>query len=266
MRRWIPNIALALVSLQLCGGLSAAPMTSYEAEMVVLGWLRFDPNPLGTPLGREILAVDTFIGDEGEAVYHVVQLQPAGFIIVSADDLVEPIIGFADDGEYNPSPTNALGTLVEADLRSRLAAARSPVVALSIAAQVAPTTAQKKWALLMDLALAPYNDLTVMSEPPLCSRSPSDLRVAPLTASAWGQMNVSSSEGANKACYNYYTPQWNASTNEIEWEEDRTDNYYSGCVATAMAQLMRAHSYPKEGIGVEPCDIKVVKYYDDQGN
>ncbi len=58
--------------------------------------------------------------------------------------------------------------------------------------------------------------------------SVSDLRVAPLIQSTWNQ---TTEQGHN--CYNYYTP----------------DNYYDGCVATALGQLMRFWQYPTSGIG-----------------
>jgi hypothetical protein len=43
------------------------------------------------------------------------------------------------------------------------------------------------------------------------------------------------------ACYNYFTP----------------EEYHCGCVATAMAQLMRYHQYPTSGIGTYTFMIKV---------
>jgi len=103
----------ALVVLQLCcSSLWALPTTAYEAEMVVTGWLKADAKPLDTDLGREVVTVETFTDDYGEPVYYIVYLNPSGFVIVSADDLVEPIIGFADDGAYDPSLENPLGALV----------------------------------------------------------------------------------------------------------------------------------------------------------
>lgn len=71
------------------------------------------------------------------------------------------------------------------------------------------------------------------SDPPLSEStgslgSVSDLRVAPLLQSAWNQ---TTEQGNN--CYNYYTP----------------NNYYDGCVATALGQLMRFWQYPTSGIG-----------------
>ena len=64
----------------------------------------------------------------------------------------------------------------------------------------------------------------------------SDVRVAPLLQSKWGQ-----GDAAGGYCYNYYTP----------------NHYAAGCVATAMAQLMRYHQWPVTGIGVHPFPISV---------
>ena len=113
-RKSIVSVAF-LVTLLLCSGLRARPTTADEAAMAAAGWLRADPQPLGTTLGWRVMNVETFT-DGGGPAYYVVYLQPSGFVIVSADDLVEPIIGFADDGLYELSPQNPLGALVTADL------------------------------------------------------------------------------------------------------------------------------------------------------
>ena len=54
-----------------------------------------------------------------------------------------------------------------------------------------------------------------------------DVRVSPLVQSKWDQRYV-----GGKATYNYYT----------------TNHWYCGCVATAMAQLMRYHGFPSNAV------------------
>ena len=54
----------------------------------------------------------------------MVNLQPGGFVIVSADDRIEPIIAFADDGIFDPSVDNPLGALVTGDINQRMAMVR----------------------------------------------------------------------------------------------------------------------------------------------
>lgn len=223
----ITLVSLAL--LLLCpAGLRAKPMSSAQAKKAVRGWLKLDPNPLKTPLGNQVSQVDVFADDSGEPIYYVVYLEPSGFAVVPADDLVEPVIAFADDGIFDPSPDNPLGALVSRDLPGRVVAARTFQAAAGgsqqkrvptgrqVALEKACFKAQSKWAELND-----YSDMVgVLGVPSI-----SDVWVAPIVQSEWGQTDVCY-EGWH--CYNYFT-----------------DNHWPcGCVATATAQLMRFHEYP----------------------
>ena len=108
-----------------CNTMWARPTTAHEAQQAATGWLRVDPQPLDTILGGQVAKVETFNDENGEPIYYVVYLEPAGFVIVPADDFVEPIVGFADDGKYDPSPDNCLGALVNNDLNGRIATVRN---------------------------------------------------------------------------------------------------------------------------------------------
>jgi len=158
-------------------------------------------------------------------------LRPTGFVIVSADYLVEPIIGFADDGTYDPSDQNPLGALVNQDLKGRLAAVQADRSQQTGIRAFTVSESQNKWSYYISLAETSENRITAFS-----MSSISDIRVAPLIQSKWYQLDV-----CNNKCYNYYTP----------------NNYPCGCVATALAQLMRYHKYPTKGIGVQDFTIKV---------
>ncbi|MFQ6036297.1 MAG: C10 family peptidase [Sedimentisphaerales bacterium] len=203
--------------------------TSQQAEKVVTGWLKADARPLSTTIGQQVTKVETFTDDHGEPIYYIVYLHPSGFVIVPADDLVEPIIGFADDGTYNPTLQNPLAALVRPDLNGRVTAVRA-----NHGLRVKASTirdAQSKWHQFISLAEVSEGRFTAMG-----LSSVSDLRVAPLVKSKWSQRNV-----CGQYCYNYYTP----------------NNYPSGCVATAMAQLMRYHQHPTTGVGLHEFTIKV---------
>jgi len=153
--------AAILITLQLNSSLSALPTTAQEAEMVVTGWLKVDSQPLGTNISRDVTGVETFTDDYGEPIYYIVYLEPSGFVIVSADDLVEPIIGFADDGIYDNSLSNPLGALVTNDLNGRIAAVRHIFSPLSITPQIAVTKTQKRWNYLIRLRKAyPRNTIS----------------------------------------------------------------------------------------------------------
>ena len=126
MKRVNTILAVLLAVLQLCSdNLWARPTTQNETEKVVMGWLKANPQPLGAALGRQVTKIETYTDDYGNPLYYIVYLQPNGFVIVSADDLIEPIIGFVEDGIYDPSPANPLGALVTNDLNGRIESAEA---------------------------------------------------------------------------------------------------------------------------------------------
>ncbi|MFC1634918.1 C10 family peptidase [Planctomycetota bacterium] len=221
---------VALTVLLLSGGLWARPTTAYEAEMVVTGWMQDGFEPFGMTLGRQVVDVESFIDDEDRPVYYIVHLQPSGFVIVPADDSIEPIIGFADDGVYDPSFENPLGALVTSDLHGRVAGARD---SFALQAELKVDTvdhSEGKWRDLIDRAENPqqYGLMGLVCV--------SDVRVIPLIQSEWGQTTA-----CRLPSYNYYVPH----------------QYPCGCLATAMAQVMRYFRYPSEGIGIHEFEITV---------
>lgn len=236
-------IILALsASLLWCpSSLWAKPVSARQAEKAVKGWLKADAQPLGTGLGQHIMSVETFLDDDGQPAYYVVYLQPSGFVIVPGDDLVEPIICFASIGRYDPSEDNPLGALVSRDVPGRVAAVRAFQAAASSASQKdanneetalqkASLKAHSKWS-----NLQAYADSVGI----LGISSISDVRVAPLTQSTWGQTTIGNYYGGI-SCYNYYTEPYTTPDGDPY-------NYPCGCVATAMAQLIRYHEHPSSG-------------------
>ncbi|MFW6107376.1 MAG: C10 family peptidase, partial [bacterium] len=207
----------------------AEPTTAADARQAVRRWLRADPRPLGAPLGRAVARVETYRDEKGGPLYYVVTLRPAGFVVVSGDDLVEPFIAFAAQGRYEASSDNPLGALVTRDLPRRIRQARGIDAGLADGATVpAPAQrARRKWR----LRPPPRNDGGEIDLP-----SVSDPRVSPLLGSRWSQGSV-----GGRYCYNYYTP----------------NHYVCGCVATAMAQLMRFHRYPTGPVGTAEYTIYV---------
>jgi len=225
--------AVILIVLQFyCGSLWARPTTAQQAKKVVRGWLKADAKPLDTPLGQKIAYVETFSDEDGNPSYYIVYLEPSGFVIVSADDLVEPIIGFVDNGIYDSSEDNPLGALVSKDIPARVATAKKLAMADTSkqhknmkAIQAQAAKANKKW---QDLSAAAAE---AVLEPPAFA-TVSEVWVAPFVQSKWGQTNVECYSNTD-SCYNYYIP-----------EGPDGKNYPCGCVATAFAQLMRYHEHP----------------------
>lgn len=72
--------------------------------------------------------------------------------------------------------------------------------------------------------------------------SVSDLRVAPLVKTQWAQENVGAA-GHEWACYNYLTPDGPDFSAKVAGNKNNAD---CGCVATAMAQVLKYFEYPNE--------------------
>jgi len=221
----------------------SAPTTARQAELVVQGWLIEDSSPLDVQLSGHIAQVRTFYDDSGQTLYFVVSLQPQGFVIVSADDQIEPIIAFVRQGSYDPSAQNPLTILVTQDLTARIQALRQspssldgePTTSTLLSTDLDGTTSspRDKWTQLSSVAESADNGGGLVT---LGLSDISDVRVPALIQSQWDQADVLSSH-----CYNYYTP----------------GNYPCGFVATALAQLLRYHEYPTTGIGQQSFTILV---------
>ncbi len=67
--------------------------------------------------------------------------------------------------------------------------------------------------------------------------APSDVRVTPLLNTQWGQTAVTT---GGPACFNYYTPD---SSGYPPTTAGSTSNHPSGCVATALAQVLNYHQW-----------------------
>jgi len=238
----------SLILLFFCSNaLFAKPVDVKDAQKAVKGWIKLDSSPLGVNFGEQVLKTDVFADAQGEPIYYVVYLESGGFAIVSADDLIEPIVGFVASGTFDPSQDNPLGALVSRDMPNRIAAVRAAKSDKAImrdmaeqeAFEKAKVTAQGKWNKLHGLAdSAKAKGLSaedgILGAPP--EPNLSDIRVSPFLQSKWDQAEV-----CGAYCYNYYTP----------------NHYVCGCVATAMAQLMRFYQYPTAGIGVHKFTIYV---------
>jgi hypothetical protein len=224
----------------------ARAVPSSSAHKLVKGWLVKQANPMASRLGSEVASVETFADVNGQAVYYVVNLRPNGFVIVPADDLVEPIVGFSSNGGFDPSLRNPLGAMVSRDLPGRVDAARKIQRQTSAAQHTRQQSAMQrsgekafgKWNGL--LGAADNNGAGIKA---LAIAGISDVRVPPLLQSQWAQ-DVSCYSPLT-ACYNYYTPSGSAG------------NYPCGCVATAMAQYMRFWQYPTGGVGTGGFTITV---------
>jgi hypothetical protein len=149
-------------------------------------------------------------GQEGIVNYYVFNINSnQGFIIVSGDDIVEPILGYSTQGSFNPDkipPHVALWLKGYEDQ-----------IQFAINHQMQATPAIKaKWALF-----------TNTNHPQPFFKAPQG--VSPLVQTQWNQ-----------------SPYYNAL---CPYDNNYSDYTVTGCVATAMAQVLKYWNSPTTGSG-----------------
>lgn len=152
---------------------------------------------------------------------YVIYLKPNGMVIMPGDNRIEPVLAFSAKGVWSHNTNHPLTTLVGADLKARMRW-------LENTSSCPPGNCAN--AVMMWQAL--------QSPPALGAHltKTSDLRVPPLLQSTWDQKKTD-----GELCYNYYTP----------------NHYPCGCVATAMAQLMRYYRHPVTAVGPRQFEVVV---------
>lgn len=205
-------------------GLNAVHAESIEPEQAkraVSRWLNTG-RPLEKNLGKSVREVRT-VNTDGTKFY-VVKLEGGGFVVTSSDTQIEPIICFSPSDDLVEEEANPLWAMLTKDLPAREKALKERRKAKSLnGTENQQSEEELRWAeLLVDRQLRksngfqPYIDFA-------------DIRVMPMVESKWGQ-GVNSINGTGESCYNYYT------------------SLQCGCVATAMAQIMRYHKFPTTAV------------------
>jgi len=235
-------------SLLLCvSNLWAKPVSVRQAEKAVRGWLKADLQPFGMAPGQQIISVETFSDDDGQPTYYVVYLRPSGFVIVPAEDRVEPVICFVPVGTYVPSDDNPLYALVSRDVPGRIAAVRALAAGGRALQPAEGKERNNKETALQQASLksqSKWRDLQMYAETvgTIVVSNADGILVDALLQSTWDQKTVDNvpPEFGGISCYNYYTPPYSTPDGDPY-------NYPCGCIATAMSQLIRYYEYPGWG-------------------
>jgi hypothetical protein len=213
-----------------------APVSSDTAEKAFKGWLRADALPMGTALSMSIKRTQAVIDSSGNTAYYVIHLDPAGYVIISADDLVEPVIAFSPRGRFNPLGNDTVAVLVNRDMARRMA---------RIGRRIADAPALKAHAKWLGVLSGSPGGGPSDAETSGDIVTVSQVRVAPFLRTLWSQQT---DETLSLACYDYFTPPGAAGN---------PNNYPCGCIATALAQVMFYFQYPTTGVGAGSFPITI---------
>jgi len=239
-------LAIVLVALMMLTGFPAAadeggnPVTIDVAKQVAVNQL----NKLslhkttGSSLDSSSVSEVFTVTKNGKDVYYIINLNPEGWVIVSADYVAYPIIGCSDTGSYSPEKQNpafdAWMENVKEEIYYAIANRLTPFKKTTDAWQsLKPPTKE----FLTHESIATGN-LALASS------------VSPLLTTIWGQGGLTQPFIWILAWYvseDLYCPV------EINWA-----GFYqvapTGCVATAMGQIMKYWNWPVSGEGSHTSD------------
>ncbi|NOU17654.1 MAG: T9SS type A sorting domain-containing protein [Bacteroidales bacterium] len=179
---------------------SADSVDKKDAQRVAENFIRAQISEKGTNLTVSNISTFEF---QGETTMYIISFNPMGFVVVSADDRANPIIGYSTtnsvgDGLNNPSVTNRF------ELYSK---------------QINETKLQKAQNIEVKQRWENYK----VGQPAKILAA-----VSPLITTTWNQQGTIAVPTYNLFCPNHD---------------------YTGCVATAMAQIMNYHKWPAQGQG-----------------
>ena len=228
MAKHLRTICAAVAMLAALSSSYATPVSAEQAACAAKNWIR-GGRSLDSRLGREVESSES-VTDANGAAFHVVKVKDGGFLVMSADTTIDPVIAFSSSGELRNDPRNPLWTLLVRDLAARAKAKSAKLLSAapsSASKSVVLTGPEARWAALLGesgdgqrRALSAATGKTKLS----------DVRVDALVKSAWSQDDYRNAGLMSESdyCYNYYTP----------------EHWSCGCVATAGAQIMRYHRHP----------------------
>ncbi|MGL1889213.1 MAG: C10 family peptidase [Reichenbachiella sp.] len=178
--------------------------------------------------GKKSKRVEKVRGESGEVIFYVINFKEGGFMVVSADSRREPILAFAEDGEFKLDEEFYPGGLVE----------WIETTGENIEYIRKKKLRQRKW--VKDLWKEYSNDFynlntstksasnaRVDPDDGIGGSSCSDLyiTVGPLLTTNWSQTGIFNDAVPDEGCF-------------------MDPNALAGCVAIAMGQVMNHHQFP----------------------
>ena len=222
MKRILFSLAISLISTYTI----ANPVDPNTAKTVGLNFLASKVSSKKLGIVTDLQLVQTATDANSIPCYYVYDIiGKKGFVIVAADDICKPILGYSDESEFNT-------THLPIQLKSWLSG-YTHQISLSIKQHLTATeSVRSNWQeLLTSVSKSKTQTLDISTM--------GTIVVNPLIATTWDQNPDVYYNGTYYGAYNQYCPYDSTSRNHV----------YTGCVATAMAQVMKYWNFPKSGYG-----------------
>ena len=196
---------LSLTSIVLSGLLQAKPVDVENAKALGVKFMNVNT----TAKFSDAELAYTAMADNGQVCFYVFGMHPKGFVIVSADDRMRPILGYSTESNFTAQLPDGLKTFFDNYKAGFVQMVENDDVR-------------------SEQAIA---DWTRLAETGKLNDERNDRGVAPLLASVWNQTDL----------YNNMTPEDPSSI--------YGGHCKSGCVANTMSQIMRYWEWPRHGQG-----------------
>ena len=176
---------------------------------------------------KDIRDIKPIGSDENLPSYYVINYEDGGFLIMSSDKRALPVLAFSEEHNFNLDTNTFPGSLVDW-LKSQdeyILKVRDGVADGSII-----TVGEELWEIanIENYISSKTNDKNkTIASKSSCSGPTVTLQYGPLTSTTWGQLDG----------YNNSAPDYDCTNTD----NGRTP---TGCVATAMAQIMKYHEHP----------------------
>ncbi|MBR4804238.1 MAG: C10 family peptidase, partial [Bacteroidales bacterium] len=220
MKKISLRVALFAFSMFIVIGAKANPVDTNTAKIVAKNFLqKHDASVKNTNIFR-ISQVARANGLSN--LYILERTDKAGFVVISADDCVQPVLAYSTTSEAgNEIPVNALDWFrgYDGEIAYCVSNNVQATEGVLLAWRELLSTSSRDNGVMLD------GGIPVVSERPMAGAAV----VGPLLSTTWNQAPL----------YNNYCP----------YDTTYNDRTVVGCVATAMAQVMKYWNYPTRGIG-----------------
>ncbi len=202
-------VVAAIAASFLCGSAWSAEVSSAQAETFANVWSSVRARRMpGECRERRRVSLRTICTKSDRPLFHVANLPEGGFVVMSGDTALSPVVAYSDVGAFVEMEGNPVYEALLADMSARIAAVDSS------------NRQTAKWPNVERIAKA--KAMASIGEDGLDGVS--DIRVAPITKAKWSQLTL-----GGRNAFNMYTP----------------NNYSCGCVAAAFLAVMRHWCEPR---------------------
>ncbi len=246
MLKRLVRLGIAVFALILGVNLQAATVTQEQALAFAKGWLASESNPVAADgVAREVSGEVVSVEENGTVYGYAVSFAPQGFLVVSPDTRVAPVLFYSNEGAFDNASGNPLRWLIVADVANRLAVADEEYDESSKKTRGASDDATAQY---YQRNASEWNQYTSTKKTrSMQTATIDDIWVDYFTKTKWSQgATYDLNSGTTYACYNYYTP--TPTVDGPKEEPGNPNNSVVGCTATTTSQIIRYFEWPQKRV------------------